>query len=111
MRCAHCGKERDAGAPPFLLCGTCFGAAFCHRDCLRRGHAYLDDRVVHAITSGFRVVASRGTSNFATALGVDEQSWNAANKVSRSMRRRHQLEAPLRQVQLPFGLDPDVCCN
>jgi hypothetical protein len=38
MRCAHCSKERDAGAPPFLLCGTCFGAAFCHRDCLRRGH-------------------------------------------------------------------------
>ena len=55
-----------------------------------RTFSYLDDRVVHAITSGFRVVPSRGTANFATALGVDEQSWNAANKVSRSMRRRHR---------------------
>jgi hypothetical protein len=55
-----------------------------------RTFAYLDDRVVNAITKGFGVTPSKGTASFATALGVDERSWNAANKASRSLKRRHR---------------------
>ena len=77
-----------------------------------RHFAYLDDRVVKNLVNGFHVQTSRGTSDFATTLGVDKKSWNAANRRARNKRRRcDNKRGRCGAGSFPSGWTPTSACT
>jgi hypothetical protein len=78
-----------------------------------RTFAYLDDRVVEGIVRGFGCHPSRGSQNFAEALGVDPASWKAANRRARAARRRTSTDrrALCGRGTMPRGWEPTSACT